>query len=1215
MPTVGAPASAPASAPAPSSAAVLEFICLFTKDLRRKQKRWEDGRLKFHTFNNRVMVYDERGSFVGDMHWRRDYNFGEGEDIELERGGTLVQVQDLVHRTEQDLSELIDKRVKEKEQRQLQAVARARGPTSVLPQTMPQSTPRPAPADHFQLRHRSLHQLIGTPSGHHGRAVVPPESPYESRQQDADSPDDRAAKRRKYEAERPTKKGHAQALFGQTLTLSATPMSSMLASRPPRKVQSSSASADKDQRDAGQYGENALREQSKSSLSFNQKRAEMAGKSRPTTINSRNGISESTKDGRDNLAPDRRLKRTTMPANAEVIDIDDLGSLAVSDPPIPRPESMRRRPGKRPVKAIAQPKSSLSKKLSGQKVLPSNLSASVARQKCPMSGIEDGCQPVEASSTNVRTAAIEPSHDKDEMHVPDETSMKKDRPMIELRLRSKKKRGLLMMSDRLTPLRSSEPSSAAAKTFEAVDEVVAAEHPRPRTNPRQRNKVYEVSDHSTVLEISLELGEEDDPFRSPSPQPLEQHCATESQSGLRNNENGEKTVFSEVEIDTDANLEADSVTMVEESLSHDNDVLGKGNAQRLATQGLKDDPYRLPSSSPEIQSPVANAELPNSPNGADLSPQGNSFPVDVDVIGEGSGLSEAENTVRLKRNGRARRNIFLDEDEESETLFEDKKDAGSVEEETVALDPNSEDVPPKQVDVPTTAARRRKRNPVAQKEDEQEDENEDEEQPRKRRTSTRKARHRRPASEFLSESNEEQESEQERPARSRRNKAHTISEERPRLTRVKKSVNSRELIGFDLSALNAPLGPRGIGIPFSILSSPAEESSRDTVAQNTAVSQLSSNAGLDVDEQQIQLDAPKASAMSTKEMPKVFAPVPTPENVDEEQPDPKLLTGKAVAVSGLLDPDLQRPRLVTQLKTSPCQGQNQDVGKGTAEAQNCEVPIATHQLQDTRITDRLCDKCPEEHSPLLNVSVDESLQGGASDLAEESSSSTHVSDLPVSKSLKEKPPSLSLQCEPRKPESRTKDDEEQTTSPIVKAAAWDPTMLSHGGSEISDSTATYVSASTARESGRPEVEQAAAATARPPQPRRTVGLRRTASAVRSINNIQMEVPPVEATKSPKIAEDTAKPIARIANPATRGRKAALRSHAAGQAPQRILPPTQLPLLVPISTADLALTPIEEPKREPERPKRKMQFPGFQSARGEGPWSREAFDLLETGRPG
>ncbi|RYP48682.1 hypothetical protein DL768_005462 [Monosporascus sp. mg162] len=223
---------------ASSSALVLEFVCLFTHDLRRKQKRWQDGRLKYHTFNKRVMVYDERGNFVGDTHWREDFEFGDGEELELERGGTIVQVAECTGSRDQDLSELIDKRAQEKIRRQSAALAR-RHPT------LEPATPRPplaaaaAASPHFPLHHRHLHHLIGTPTGHHGRAHIPPESPYEQRRQQLEAPpqDDtnRPSKRRKREVSPPSKSGYAQSLFGATLTLSGRPMSSAPVRHKPAK--------------------------------------------------------------------------------------------------------------------------------------------------------------------------------------------------------------------------------------------------------------------------------------------------------------------------------------------------------------------------------------------------------------------------------------------------------------------------------------------------------------------------------------------------------------------------------------------------------------------------------------------------------------------------------------------------------------------------------------------------------------------------------------------------------------------------------------------------------------------------------------------------------------------------------------------------------------------------------------------------------------------
>ncbi|KAH8648376.1 hypothetical protein BX600DRAFT_113665 [Xylariales sp. PMI_506] len=214
-----------------SSAPVLEFMCLFTHDLRRKQKRWQDGRLKFHTFNRRIMVYDERGNFVGDTHWSEDHDFADGEEVQLERGGIIVQAAECLGSHDQDLSELINKRAQEKAQRQSAAAARYPGSVSA-------GRPTPIPSQlaitpHFSSRHTHLHNVIGAPTGHHGRALIPAESPYEERQRNQTRQPDlqeedisRPLKRRRGGSPPPSKSGYAQSLFGATLTLSGRPMSS-----------------------------------------------------------------------------------------------------------------------------------------------------------------------------------------------------------------------------------------------------------------------------------------------------------------------------------------------------------------------------------------------------------------------------------------------------------------------------------------------------------------------------------------------------------------------------------------------------------------------------------------------------------------------------------------------------------------------------------------------------------------------------------------------------------------------------------------------------------------------------------------------------------------------------------------------------------------------------------------------------------------------------
>ncbi|KAM0288923.1 hypothetical protein ACHAO9_006704 [Fusarium lateritium] len=212
----------------PTTATVVDFICLFTHDLKRKQKRWQDGVLKYHTFNKRVMVYDDRSHFIGDAHWQGGGDLEPGDEFELDRGSAIVQVSDCTGQREQDLTELLDKRAKEVEKRRTSAGTRTPGSTAAVTQT-----PRNDQNAHFQLRHRPLNDLVGG-SSRIGRAVVSPHSPYEVRkmtestgqQQDSPSEEARPSKRRRQENSPPSKMGHARALFGTTLTL--TPFSSSM---------------------------------------------------------------------------------------------------------------------------------------------------------------------------------------------------------------------------------------------------------------------------------------------------------------------------------------------------------------------------------------------------------------------------------------------------------------------------------------------------------------------------------------------------------------------------------------------------------------------------------------------------------------------------------------------------------------------------------------------------------------------------------------------------------------------------------------------------------------------------------------------------------------------------------------------------------------------------------------------------------------------------
>ncbi|KAL7916438.1 hypothetical protein GGI35DRAFT_40093 [Trichoderma velutinum] len=118
--------AAPANTPTPStSSSILEFICLYSHDLRRKKKRWQDGKLKFHTFNKKYVVYDDGGGFVGDGHWQGDEGeFTEGLEMNLDRGMAIVQVLECTGSKEQDLGEVLGKRAREVEERRVNAATK-----------------------------------------------------------------------------------------------------------------------------------------------------------------------------------------------------------------------------------------------------------------------------------------------------------------------------------------------------------------------------------------------------------------------------------------------------------------------------------------------------------------------------------------------------------------------------------------------------------------------------------------------------------------------------------------------------------------------------------------------------------------------------------------------------------------------------------------------------------------------------------------------------------------------------------------------------------------------------------------------------------------------------------------------------------------------------------------------------------------------------------
>ncbi|KAI9894599.1 MAG: hypothetical protein M1814_001954 [Vezdaea aestivalis] len=179
-----------------NTAHISEFRCLFTLDIRRKAKRWQDGLLRFHTFNNRIMVYDDRRNKIGDAFWKETRELCDGDELELERG-IMVEVGEGILHVQQNRDDVL-KAVQGK----METTPR-QGPAIVPHNTMP-VTPRPPPmasemsamrgvafspeasaitrpesvSQPVLLRPRPLNELLGSNRGVFGRSIGPKKSTY-----------------------------------------------------------------------------------------------------------------------------------------------------------------------------------------------------------------------------------------------------------------------------------------------------------------------------------------------------------------------------------------------------------------------------------------------------------------------------------------------------------------------------------------------------------------------------------------------------------------------------------------------------------------------------------------------------------------------------------------------------------------------------------------------------------------------------------------------------------------------------------------------------------------------------------------------------------------------------------------------------------------------------------------------------------------------------
>lgn len=141
---------------------------MFTHDVRKKAKKWHDGSLRFHTFNKRVMVYDDTKNLVGSLHYRSQEDFVEGIELNLD-SHVLVQVEEKLSESTTDLTPLLSRQ----KQDGVEHFAKPDPPT--------RATLSRINAANSQIKPKSIRELLAASQGSTGRARLPSKSPYEER--------------------------------------------------------------------------------------------------------------------------------------------------------------------------------------------------------------------------------------------------------------------------------------------------------------------------------------------------------------------------------------------------------------------------------------------------------------------------------------------------------------------------------------------------------------------------------------------------------------------------------------------------------------------------------------------------------------------------------------------------------------------------------------------------------------------------------------------------------------------------------------------------------------------------------------------------------------------------------------------------------------------------------------------------------------------------
>lgn len=303
--------STPASSlipPSQATAPVYEYRCMFTHDLLKKKKKWHDGITKFHSFNSRVMVYDENRDFIGDLHYRGPEEFGEGLEFKLDKP-VLIEICDQIGETSTDLTPLLG--------RQKQDGSTTQPTVSNSRASVPRIT-----ATTSGLKPKSIKELLAKSQGRGTQSDILMRSPYEQRHALAEVQHNAESSTKRRKVDRPAPKPAAN-----TRAMVATPIIDKVSSVAPngpcsiREVVDLS-SDEEIVESAAQDRQKSSRTARRQELSKSSKKAEKSRRQLPSTNKnkpnkSRRSVQSISNTTRRRSEPDNALEHRASSGSAE----------------------------------------------------------------------------------------------------------------------------------------------------------------------------------------------------------------------------------------------------------------------------------------------------------------------------------------------------------------------------------------------------------------------------------------------------------------------------------------------------------------------------------------------------------------------------------------------------------------------------------------------------------------------------------------------------------------------------------------------------------------------------------------------------------------------------------------------------------------------------------------------------------------------------------